>query len=119
MPSEDFKVRTFQFGIRCIRLVEALPKSLAADIIGRQLLRSATSVGSNYRAAIRGRSRAEFIAKLGIVEEECDESLHWIEVLVELNILQENRVADLVREANEILAITISSIKSARKNSKS
>ncbi len=115
---DAFRKRTFDFGIRCIRVVEALPKSATAQVIGRQLLRAATSVGANYRAAVRGRSRADFIAKLGIVEEECDEALHWMEVLIELKIVPEPRLADLQREGNEILAITVASIKTARRNSK-
>ena len=104
-PIRDFRERTFQFGIRCVRLVESLPKSMAAHTIGRQLLRAGTSVGANYRAASRGRSRADFISRMGIVEEECDEALYWMEVLVEL----------LRAEADEIIAITVSSIKTARK----
>jgi four helix bundle protein len=118
MPGDDdFKNRTFQFGIRCIRLAESLPKTMAAQTIGRQLIRSATSVGSNYRAAVRARSRADFIAKMGIVEEECDESLHWLEVLTALDLIPEARVRDLCREAKELIAITVSSIKTARRNS--
>ena len=111
-----FQKRTFNFGIRCIRFVETLPKSNTAQTIGKQLLRSATSVGANYRAAQRGRSRADFIAKMGIVEEECDESLYWIDVLVELGLAKPNLVDPLRKEADEIIAITVSSIKTARKN---
>ena len=88
---------------------------MAAHTIGRQLLRSATSVGANYRAAVRGRSRADFASRMGIVEEECDEALYWIDVLVELNIVSSKRVEELRREADEIIAITVSSIKTARK----
>jgi len=90
---------------------------MAAQTIGRQLLRSATSVGANYRAAVRGRSRGDFISRMGIVEEECDEALYWIDVLVELGIASSQRVEELRREANEIIAITVSSIKTARKGS--
>ena len=114
----DFRERTFQFGIRCVRLVGTLPKSMAAQTIGRQLLRAGTSVGANYRAAIRGRSRADFISRMGIVEEECDEALYWIDVLVELELASRKRVEQLRSEANEIIAITVSSIKTARGNSK-
>lgn len=91
---------------------------MTAQIVGRQLLRAATSVGANYRAAMRSRSRADFISKMGIVEEECDETLHWLEVLIELGNVQQARVADLLKEGDEILAITVSSIKTARRNSK-
>jgi four helix bundle protein len=111
----DFRQRTFQFGIRCVHLGESLPKSMAAQTIGRQLLRAATSVGANYRAAIPGRSRADFISRMGIVEEESDEALYWLDVLVELRLIPDKRVEQLRAEANEIIAITVSSIKTARK----
>jgi four helix bundle protein len=88
---------------------------MSAQTIGRQLLRAGTSVGANYRAAVRGRSRGDFISRMGIVEEECDEALYWIEVLLELNLTSTKRVEPLRAEANEILAITVSSIKTARK----
>jgi len=112
----DFREGTFQFGIRCVRLAESLPKTMAAQTIGRQLLRAGTSVGANYRAAVRGRSRADFVAKMGIVEEECDEALYWVDVLVELDIVSSKRVEELRCEADEIIAITVSSIKTARTN---
>jgi four helix bundle protein len=111
----DFRERTFRFGIRCVRLVESLPKSVAAQTIGKQLLKAATSVGANYRAATRGRSRADFVSRMGIVEEECDEALYWIDVLVELRVISSKRVEELRGEANEIISITVSSIKTARK----
>ena len=113
----DLKERTKQFGLRVIRLVESLPKTRTADVLGRQLLRSATSVGANYRAACRGRSVAEFQAKLGIVEEEADESAYWIEMLSELGLVKTNLVEPLLREANEITAVIVSSIKTSRRNS--
>ncbi len=116
MPSQDLGERTFAFAVRVVRLVEALPKSEAARAIGRQLLRSATSVGANYRAARRSRSRAEFVSKLGIVEEECDESIYWIELLVATAVLSRKRVELLLVEAQELLAIIVTSIKTARKN---
>jgi four helix bundle protein len=115
MTRAEFRTRTFQFGIRSIRLAESLPKTTFVQIIAKQLVRAATSVGSNYRAAIRSRSRADFVARMGIVEEECDETVYWIEVLVELGLLSETRTSALQEEANEILAVTISSIKTARK----
>ena len=111
----DFRQRTFQFGIRCVRLVGTLPKAMAAQTVGRQLIRAATSVGANYRAAVRGRSRGDFLSRMGIVEEECDEALYWIDVLVELGFVSAKRVAPLRAEADEIIAITVSSIKTARK----
>lgn len=88
---------------------------MAAQTIGRQLLRAGTSVGANYRAAVRGRSRADFISRMGIVEEECDEALYWLDVLVELGSISPKRVQQLRAEANEIIAIRVSSIKTARK----
>ena len=115
MTRAEFRRRTFEFGIRCIQLAESLPKTTVAQIIAKQLVRVATSVGANYRAAIRSRSRADFVAKMGIVEEECDETGYWIEVLVELGLLPEKRTSALQEEANEILAVTVSSIKTARK----
>ncbi|HEY6242329.1 MAG TPA: four helix bundle protein [Pyrinomonadaceae bacterium] len=83
MNADDFKKRTKQFALRILKLVEALPNTVAGRTIGVQLVRSGTSVGSNYRAACRGRSKAEFIAKLGIVEEEADESAYWLELIIE------------------------------------
>jgi four helix bundle protein len=80
------------------------------------LIRAATSVGANYRAAVRGKSRADFVAKMGIVEEECDEALYWIDVLVELGCTTENLASALKTEGNEIVAIVVSSIKTARRN---
>jgi len=114
----DFRERTFQFGIRCVRLAESLPKNMAAQAIGRQLLRGGTSVGANYRAAVRGRSRGDFVSRMGIVEEECDEALYWIDVLVALGTISPQRIEELRTEANEIIAITVSSIKTARKGAR-
>ena len=99
-----------------IRLVEALPRGRTADVIGTQLLRSATSVAANYRAARRARSTAEFIAKLGIVEEEEDESLFWLELLGESGVLAADRLKSLAGEADELVAITVASLKKAKAN---
>jgi four helix bundle protein len=115
MSVSDLKLRTKEFTLRVVRLVESLPAGKTSDVIGRQLLRSGTSVGANYRAACRGRSPAEFIAKMGIVEEECDECIYWMEILAESGLMSADRIADLMSEANELLAITIASIKTARK----
>jgi four helix bundle protein len=108
------QVRIKQFALRMMQLMDALPQQRSADVIGKQLLRSATSVGANYRAACRGRSKAEFIAKLGIVEEECDESLYWLELLGEGGLMKQERLAALIQEANEILAMVVPSIRTAR-----
>src|SRR6266550_4688353 len=118
MSTEDFRRRTFQFGIRVIRLTESLLKTDAARVIGKQLLRCATAVGANYRAAARARSRADFIAKMGIVEEECDETLYWLEMLIELRLINGSRPKNLRDEANEILSIVVASIKTARRHIK-
>lgn len=114
MTPDELKIRTKQFGLRVIRLVESLPKTKAATIIGNQLLRCATSVGANYRAACRGRSKAEFIAKLGIVEEEADESAYWIEMLIEAGILKPDLLAQLHAEAEELTAIMAKSRQTAK-----
>ncbi len=114
MNREEMKARTKKFALRVIRLVGTLSRSSTADIIGKQLLRAATSVGANYRAACRARSNAEFIAKLGIVEEESDECLYWLELLLEADLVKQDQVADLLKEADEITAIVVSSIQTAR-----
>lgn len=114
MNEEELKRRTKQFALRVIRLVEALPRTRTAAVIGNQLLRAATSVAANYRAACRARSRADFINKLGIVEEEADESLFWLELVVEANLLPAARVQDLIQEANELTAIFTASRKTAK-----
>jgi four helix bundle protein len=118
MSTNDFCKRTFQLGIRLVRLVQALPKTEVARVIGNQLLRAGTVVAANYRAAALARSRADFIAKMGIVEEECDEAPYWLEMLVELQLVDEGRLKDLGREANEILSIVVASIRTARGNAK-
>ena len=113
------KDRTKQLGLRIIRLVQALPRNDVAGILGKQLLRSGTSVGANYRAACRGRSPADMIAKLKIVEEEADESCYWMELLIEAKIVPSKRLQPLKLETNEILAMTVASIKTLRSRSAS
>ena len=120
MNKETFAQRAREFAIRCARLVRSLAKNdVVASEYGRQLLRSSASVASNYRAANRGRSRSEFIAKLGIVEEEADESVHWLDMLVATDCVKSERVTELRNEGNELLAMTVASINTARKNEKS
>ena len=114
MTPEQMKKRTKALALRVIRLVQALPRTRVADVLARQLLKSGTSVGANYRAACRARSTADFIAKLGIVEEEADESMYWIELLVEAELIKAGLVSDLLHEAEEILAIVVASINTAR-----
>jgi four helix bundle protein len=110
----QLKPRTKQLGLRTIRLVESLPKTVTAQAISRQLVRSALSVGANYRAACRARSRADFVSKMGIVEEEADETLYWLEMLVEAGLIRDNLLAPLMKEAKEITAMVVASIKTAR-----
>jgi four helix bundle protein len=100
--------------LRVIELVEGLPKNLTADVISRQLLRSATSIGANYRAACRGKSTADVMAKLAIVEEETDEAIYWLELLIESGVVAPAQVTEWIKEANEILAMTVASIKTLR-----
>src|SRR5215212_10087241 len=114
MSADEMKRRTRAFALRIIRLVESLPPSRTADVIGKQLLRCGTSVGANYRASCRAKSPADFIAKMGIVEEEADESIYWIELLVESGLVKRGRVEGLLEEADEIVAIVVSSIRTAR-----
>lgn len=118
MEQSYLKQRTKSFALEIIKLVESLPKGRTADVIGRQLLDAGTSVGANYRAACRARSPADFISKMGIVEEEADETIYWMELLIEAKLVQENDISHLLREANQILAMTVSSIKTARRKSK-
>jgi four helix bundle protein len=109
------KERTKRFALEIIRLVEKLPKGRIADILGRQLLAAGTSVGANYRAACRARSSPDFISKMGIVEEEADESIYWMELLIDCGLIRKDDVSHLLNEANQILAMTVSSIKTARR----
>jgi len=115
MTKEQFRKRTMTFGLRVIRVVRSLSKNDVAQTLGKQLLRAGTSVGANYRAAVRGRSRADFIAKMGIVEEECDEALYWMEMLIESKLIKANLLAALMDEGNQILAIVVASIRTARR----
>jgi four helix bundle protein len=118
MNEQEFKQRTKDLALRVIRLVEALPKSRTAEVIGRQLIRSATSVGANYRSACRGKSTADVIAKLSIVEEEADESFYWLELIVEAGLVPADKLKSLMSETNEILSMTVASIKTLRTKGK-
>lgn len=115
MTREEFKARTKAYALRVIKVVDALPRDTVAKTLGHQLLRSGTSVAANYRASVRAKSPADFVAKMGIVEEECDESLLWMELLVESGRIPSPRLAALMQEGGEILAITVASIKTARR----
>jgi len=111
---EELRARTKRFAIRIVRLFKSLPKSDEARIIGKQLLRAGTAVAANYRAVCRARSKAGFISKMGIVVEEADETVFWLELLVETSIVLETRLKDLLTEANELLAIFAASLWTAR-----
>ena len=114
MQRSDLKERTRRFAIAVIGLVESLPRTRSSDVVGLQLLRSGTSVGANYRAACRARSRKEFLAKMGVVEEESDEAEFWLGVMAERRLGDAERVAALRDEARQLVAIVVSSIRTAR-----
>jgi four helix bundle protein len=111
---ERLQVRTKRFALRILTLFRSLPKTEEARILGRQLLRSGTSIGANYRAACRARSRAEFIAKLGIVLEEADETVFWLELMRDASIFPQQKLNDLVQEANELVSIFVTSVRTAK-----
>lgn len=114
MTEQEFKKRTKDIALRIIRLVESLPRTWSAEVIGKQLLRSGTSIGANYRAACRGKSTADVLHKLSIVEEEADESLYWMELLIDGDIVPERKLLALTSDVNEIVAMTVASIKTMR-----
>ena len=118
MDEQQFKDRTKRLALRVIRMADTLPKQTTAQVIGKQVIRSGTSIGANYRAACRGKSVADVLAKLAIVEEEADETLYWMELLAETGLIPESKLADLMRETNEILAMTVASIKTLRSRRK-
>jgi len=118
MTSDDLKLRSKKFALRVIKLVETLPYKMSGKIIANQLLRSATSVGANYRAAFRSRSKIEFISKIRIVEEEADESLYWLELVRESDLVKEVRISELIKEASELTAIFTSIGKTSKQNLK-
>jgi four helix bundle protein len=114
MEADDLKKRTKQFGLRVIRLIEALPSSRAASMIGRQLLRSGTSVGAHYRAAGRAPRRPDFVSRIGTAVEAVDESLYWMEMLVEAKLVPADKLAALTKEAGEIVTALAASTKARR-----
>src|SRR5207245_425671 len=111
MTETEFKQRTKDIALTIIKLIESLPRTWSAEVIGKQLLRSGTSIGANYRAACRGKSTADVINKLAIVEEEADESLFWIELLTEAEIVPAKKLSALYGEIDGIVAMTVASIK--------
>jgi four helix bundle protein len=116
MTKEELKKRTKQFALSIMKLVEDLPNTKAGNTIGYQIIRSGTSVAANYRAACRARSNADFISKICIVEEECDETLFWLELILEANLLGKEKLKDILKEADELTAIFTASGKTARQN---
>lgn len=115
MTGQELRTRTQAFALRIINLVGALPRDAASQVIGRQSLRSGTSVGANYRPACRARSRADFASKLAIVEEEADETLHWLELLAKSRLVNANHLSELAREADELVAIFTAARKTTQK----
>ena len=115
MTERELLQRTKQFALRIFKLVGALPETIQGRAVASQLIRSGTSVAANYRAACRARSKPEFVAKLGVVEEEVDESAFWLELIMETNLLNATKVEPLLSEASEIVAIMASSKKTAAK----
>jgi four helix bundle protein len=116
MNHENLKKRTKRFALDVIKFVENLPSNRTCNILGNQLLRAGTSVGANYRAACRAKSTADFISKMGTVEEEADESGYWTELLVDAGKIKLDSASPLIKEADELTAIAISSINTARKS---
>lgn len=116
MDNKELKIRTKQFALRCIKLSHALPDTPLGRHVQGQIIRSSTSVAANYRAACLAQSKAGFIAKLSIVVEEVDETLFWLEIIVEEKLLLKRKVESLMKEADELTAIFISARKTARKN---
>jgi four helix bundle protein len=114
MTPSEFKVRTKAYALRVIKVVDALPRDPVSRALGSQLLRSGTSVAATYRASARAKSSADFVSKMGTVEEECDESLFWMEILIEAGRMSQERLQSLMDEGTEILAMTVASIKTAR-----
>jgi four helix bundle protein len=114
MDEKTFKTRIKKIAVAIIREVEKLPRSLTADVIGKQLVRSGTSIGANYRSACRAKSTADMINKMKMVEEESDETQYWLELLVEAGLVPQHQLDSIYKETTEILAMTVASIKTLR-----
>ncbi|HAK06968.1 MAG TPA: four helix bundle protein [Spartobacteria bacterium] len=119
VSTAELKARTKHFALRVMKLVDALPRTIQGRATANQIIRSATSVAANYRAACRARSRAEFIAKIGVVEEEADETAFWLELIIDLGLLKDAKIRPLLTEAGELVAIMAASRKSAVANRQS
>ena len=116
MDAKELRDRTKKFALRIIKVINALPKTVTGRAIGNQLIRCGTSIGANYRAACRGRSKAEFNSKLHIVLEEADESIFWLELIIEAGLLPKNRIQSILTEADELTAIFAKSYYTAKNN---
>ncbi len=114
MNPEELRSRTRSFSLRVVKLVQTLPKNMVTDVLGKQVLRSATSVGANYRAACRAQSKAMFIAKLSIVVEEADETVYWLELIRDARLIEAQLLVDVIDEAEQILKIMAASRKTAK-----
>lgn len=114
MNREELKKRTKEFALRIIKLVNALPNNPASRVIGNQILRAGTSVGANYRATCRAKSKSDFIYKINIVEEEADESSFWLELIIESGLMPKSKIVSLLKEADELTAIFVSTNKTAK-----
>ena len=116
MKGENIKDRTREFAIRVLKMVSAMPKNYSSQVLSHQIVRSATSVGANYRAACRSKSRRDFVNKLKIVEEELDETCYWLELIEVCTFFPTEKISPLIRESDELLAIIVKSIQTAREN---
>ena len=119
MNEIEFKEITKQLALRTINLANSLPNTVAAQVIGRQIIRSATSSAANYRAACRGKSPADMLHKLTIVEEEADETMYWLELLADSGMIPRNRLDALLNDFNEVVSMTVVSIKTLKSKKKS
>ena len=119
MDEKTFKARTKKLAVAIIKQMDKLPKSRAADVVANQIIRSGTSIGANYRAACRAKSTADMINKMKIVEEESDETMYWLEILADADLAPKEQIRELYKETNEILAMTIASVKTLRNRSQS
>lgn len=113
-PTTDLRERTKSFGLRIVRMFSTLPKSTEAQVLGKQVLRSGTSIGANYREAYRGRSKAEFVAKCGDCLREIEETAYWLELLVEAGIVRAEKLAPLRQEIDELTAIFVTIVKRSK-----
>ena len=112
---EQIKYRTKQIGLEVIKLIDDLPDKSSASVVARQIIKSSTSIGANYRAACRAKSTPDFINKLKIVEEETDETIYWLEILEESSLIPKDKISGLMKETNEILSIIVASINTSKK----